>query len=276
MPVCNLPRGETIMTTRFFAALAALCLGLAAALSPTSSRADTITMSADFWCPFNCQPGSDRPGYMVEIAREIFEAAGHRVEYTIVPWSRTLVEVMAGRTTAAIGASPSESRNLLFPSEALGMSANGFAMRKGTGFKFTGPESLSPWRLGGILDYGYDDGGPLDAYIQEKKTTDKVQLISGDEGVSQNLRKLMGDRVDLVIDETQVLAHAVAELDLGDHVTILEPDKATPIYLAFSAAVPKSKEYMALLDDGVRRMRASGRLAEILARYGVKDWAAKR
>ena len=28
-----------------------------------------IVIAADQWCPINCVPGSDRPGFMIEIAR---------------------------------------------------------------------------------------------------------------------------------------------------------------------------------------------------------------
>lgn len=44
-------------------------------------QADVVTLRADQWCPYNCVPGSDRPGYMIEIAREVFGRAGHQIDY---------------------------------------------------------------------------------------------------------------------------------------------------------------------------------------------------
>jgi polar amino acid transport system substrate-binding protein len=45
-----------------------------------------------------------------------------------------------------------------------------------------------------------------------------------------------------------------------------------PLYIAFSPSDPRSPAYAALLSEGVVRLRASGRLAAILARYGLADW----
>jgi polar amino acid transport system substrate-binding protein len=50
------------------------------------ARADTITLHADEWCPYNCAPGSGMPGYAVEVAREVFEQAGHRLDYGLLSW----------------------------------------------------------------------------------------------------------------------------------------------------------------------------------------------
>lgn len=41
--------------------------------------ADEITIVADEWVPYTGNPDSMRPGYGVEIARCVFESAGHRV-----------------------------------------------------------------------------------------------------------------------------------------------------------------------------------------------------
>jgi len=32
--------------------------------------ADTITIRADVWCPYNCEPDSEKPGYMIEIVQK--------------------------------------------------------------------------------------------------------------------------------------------------------------------------------------------------------------
>ncbi|MEQ1790535.1 MAG: hypothetical protein ABL857_08835, partial [Rickettsiales bacterium] len=36
----------------------------------------TINIVADEWCPFNCDPESDKPGYVIELAKEIFKPYG--------------------------------------------------------------------------------------------------------------------------------------------------------------------------------------------------------
>jgi hypothetical protein len=44
------------------------------------------------------------------------------------------------------------------------------------------------------------------------------------------------------------------------------------VFIAFSSANPRSREWGALLDRGIAELRVSGRLGEILAAYGIEDW----
>ena len=68
------------------------------------ARAETLVIAGDIWCPINCQPGAERPGIFVELAREIFAESGITVEYQALNWARTLHRVRRGELNAAIGA----------------------------------------------------------------------------------------------------------------------------------------------------------------------------
>ncbi len=46
-----------------------------------------------------------------------------------------------------------------------------------------------------------------------------------------------------------------------------------PVFIAFSPANPRAKEYARILDEGMKKLRSSGRLEKILGKYGIKDWA---
>ena len=54
---------------------------LAVSLLCSAAKADVIDLRADEWCPFNCEAGSENPGFMVEIAREALALYGHDVGY---------------------------------------------------------------------------------------------------------------------------------------------------------------------------------------------------
>ncbi len=250
------------------AALAALPLLLAAKLA----CADMIALRADEWCPYNCAPDGDRPGYAVEVAREAFAAAGHAVYYGILGWARSVDDARAGRYAGVIGAIADDAPGFVFPEEPIGAAAEGYAVRKGTAFRYgDDAKAFAGKVLASIAGYAY--GGAVGEYIEaHKDDRSKVQLTSGDDALAQNLRKLAAGRVDVVVDDANVLANAIAELGLDQQVVVADAGKPGLIYIAFSPAVPKSNEYAAILDRGIVELRASGRLGQILARYGVKDW----
>lgn len=260
---------------RWIAALRRLCLGalLSALAGVTPAAAQIVTMKADLWCPYNCEPDSDRPGFAVDIARAVFGPAGYTVEYSVLPWARTLDSVRAGETTIAIGATAGDvaDRGLIVGKEPIGLQRNALAMRKDAAFAYSGPDSLRDRRLGAILGYSYDDA--IDAHIAAHKGTDAVQLIGGDDALQQNIRKLLAGRVDAVVDSVDVLRYAVVRAGQTERVSLVEIGEPSAIYLAFSRANPDAPELIRKLDEGIAAMRRDGRLAAILGRYGAMDWA---
>lgn len=123
----------------------------------SSIMADTITLRADEWCPYNCTPNSSQIGYMIEIAKEIFESAGHQIDYQTLNWARAIEETRAGKFNGIVGAAKGDAPDFIFPTEALGVSVNAFVTGKDNSWTFTGIESLNGKTLGVIRNYSYGD-----------------------------------------------------------------------------------------------------------------------
>ncbi|HAX92250.1 MAG TPA: hypothetical protein DCY07_08650 [Rhodospirillaceae bacterium] len=241
------------------------------AFAPTA-QADTISIRGDAWCPYNCDPKDSNPGYMIEIAKEVFEKAGHTVDYQTLTWSRALEKVKAGEFSAAVGAAKDDAPELVYGASPLGKQANTFAVRADDAFSYKDISSLDGKAMGVIAGYAYTD--ELNAYIEKNKADPKkVQAAAGDDALTTNLNKLVAKRVDLVLDDGNVLANQITTQKLDGKVKVIQsPLPTINLHIAFSPANPKSKEYVELLDKGVEEMRKSGKLATILSKYGVKDW----
>jgi polar amino acid transport system substrate-binding protein len=254
------------------AAVALLAAGAAALWAAEAARADTIRIRADGWCPYNCDPGSDRPGYMIEVAREVFAAAGHEVDYRTSSWMRSLDDARGGRIEAVVGATAGEAEGLVIPAEPLGRTRDGYAMRKGDRPDgAAGPPAFERLVVGAVR--GYEYSGPLAAHVRAHGDDPaRVQFVTGDDALEKNLRKLASGRVDLVPDDAGRLRAAIRDLGLGGALEVVHEGDPNPLYIAFSPSDPRSPAYAALLSEGVVRLRASGRLAAILARYGLADW----
>ncbi|GAB6039672.1 substrate-binding periplasmic protein [Endothiovibrio diazotrophicus] len=259
------------MKSRFRQTLGLLLVGLAAGASAPAS-ADLITLRADEWCPYNCAPDSDKPGYLVEIAKRVFEGAGHQVDYQLLNWARAIEETRAGKYTAIVGAARGDAEDFVFPAEVLGKSVNAFVARKDDPWSYTGIASLENRKLGVVRDYSYNDA--VDGYVEaHKNDAERVQIASGDNALEVNLRKLQKGRLDTVVDGQYVLTYTLTRLGLNDSIHLAGADDSPdPIYIAFSPKAPKAGEYAELLATGVAAMRASGELQQILAKYGLSDW----
>ena len=240
-------------------------------LGPAPAAAREVLLLADQWCPYNCDPSSDHPGYGVEILREALQASGSTLVYRTVNWTRAVEEVRVGHADAVIGMTMDEVRGFVFPKEPIGMSALGFIARSDSDFHYAGPFSLENRVVG--MAAGYVFGGPAGDYIRHYQADRaRVQVIAGDDALALNLRKLTAGRIDLVVDDANVLAHLLNSIGPGTGLKLAAAVDATPVYVAFSPVLPDAHALCALLDAGIRRMRGSGRLAQILARYDVRDW----
>ena len=238
------------------------------------SNADsaTITIVADDWCPYNCDPDSENPGYAIEAAAEIFEKAGYQIKYEYVPWTRAIEGVLDGTYAGAVGAAKGDIPSAVFPEEPLGYYGNYLFVRKGNTWQYTGLDSLKKIRLGVIGDYYYSD--EINAYIEANKDNPNVDVIYGNNAVELNLQKLLGNKIDVYIEDSNIVFYTVksAGLDVEKLEVAGVIGDPEAFYIAFSPLNPESKKWADILSKGIQELRDSGRLNEILQRYGLMDW----
>lgn len=255
------------MPTRLSSFIAACSI----TLSSFSLLADTLTLKADYWMPFNGD-GKTETGYMLDIAKAVFEPLGHKVVYSTTPWDKALAECRTGKCTGVIGASTDDAPDLVYPVEELGQSIQFFCVKAGSPWKYAGPASLKAVKLGIIKDYAYFK--ELDDYI--KANPAGVVFGTGDAPLEMNLTRLAQGELGAVVDDRSVLKYTLARMSLQGKVTIApaaaEATKPARLYIAFSPKNPKSGEYARTLADGLAELRKSGQLQKILAKYGLTDW----
>ncbi|NBX65780.1 MAG: ABC transporter substrate-binding protein [Proteobacteria bacterium] len=245
-------------------------LSLALALSGPA-RADTITIVADEWCPYNCAPDSGKPGIFIEIARYAFEKEGHTVDYRIIPWTRAIEDTREGRFTAITGASHGDASDFIFPDLPQSASLMSFYVKAGNAWQYTGMDSLAAVSLGSIDSYAY--GEEIDKYIKaNSEDMGKVQAIGGETALADNVSKLLKGRIDAVIESEDVMDYYLAQNGLtgklvkAGHLPLTEDQS---LFIAFSPKNPNAKKYAALLTDAMKTLQENGHLNAILKSYGL-------
>jgi polar amino acid transport system substrate-binding protein len=239
----------------------------------SSVRAETITLVADGWCPYNCEPNAEKPGYMVEIAKKAFEKYGIEIEYSNLPWARQ------NKYTGIIGAYYGDAPDFIFPSVAQGLSVFSFYVNKSDEWTYAGIDSLASRSLGAINDYSYSVH--LDSYIESHKNDPThIQILSGDNAIDNNIKKLLAKRIDTIVEDRQAMAYYLSPKEFESvrasikEAGILpsEEDGNGVVFIAFSPNNPNSKRYAEILSSETIAMSKSGVLKEILSRYGIDDF----
>lgn len=246
-----------------------LVVAFAVLWSVAPARAETITLVADEWCPYNCAPGDEKPGFLVEVVKAIFEPQGFTVDYRTVPYARAIRDTRAGRYTAILGAIRSEAPDFVFPAGTGFQAGTRAFVKAGSAWRYDGPKSLENVTLGVILDYSY--GERTDAYIKANRSNEKrVQLSTGEDALEKNVAKLLQGRVSVLLEDPAVMRYFLARTNQTDAVANAGVLEDTEVFIAFGPGDPHAAEHAKTLSEGLERMRASGELARILARYGQR------
>ncbi len=233
--------------------------------------AETISLVADEWPPFNGVPNSGNEGFIVDVARAVFEKNGVRVAYEILPWKRAVEMTREGLYNGIIGATKAEAPDFIFHSEELFKFYDAFYVKKGSSWRFIQKTDIEYGPIGVIEGYEYNQW--LLDYIQiHKNNLDRVQIITGENPLERNILKLIDGRIDTVIDNENVILNIARQMNVLDQIVLAGyTTESSSIYIAFSPKLPKSKTYAKILNQGIVDLRETGEFKKILMKYGLKD-----
>lgn len=231
-----------------------------------TAKADTITIVADQWCPYNCDPKDSNPGILIEVAKYALGKAGHTIDYSNVPWARAIEDARAGKYVAIVGAYKDDAPDFVFSEKGIMPSSNDFFVKAGTSWKFDGISSLEGISIGTIRDYSY--GEEIDKYIETNQSNPvKVQVTSGDDALTKNIDKLLAGRITAVIEDAAVMNYELKQSGKSGQIVQAGTFGGDDVYVAFSPKNPTSATYAKLMTEGLAELEANGELAKIKAKY---------
>jgi polar amino acid transport system substrate-binding protein len=232
----------------------------------------TIVLCSDPWPPYAATADSSRPGYIVELAREIFGGAGITVRYVNKPWSRCIAETRSGKLHGLAGADVDEVPGLIFSRRSLGVTRPTFFTAPDSQWQYRGIPSLADIRLGYIQDYTY--APEIDRYLRAQAKPGRVFAVRGNRALDRLIALVDAGRIDAFIENAPVVHATLRELGRGtDGLRPAgSPGAGVPLYLAMSPVLADAHQLVERFDAGLDTLRQDGRLTAILARYGLTDW----
>lgn len=256
--------------TALFATLMWLACSSAAG-QDTPAPARPVVLAADRWCPVTCDAGGDLPGYAVEVAREALAQSGLLLEYRVMPWERAVEAARAGRIDGVIGTVTDETPDFVYPRQTIGTNTNVFFVRADDDWRYRGLRSLEGVVVGIANEYNFSR--EFDQYATRHRADPaRLHVLYSTDPVRQGLTLLRAGRIDAYLDDRTVVNWALRGAGAAPSVRESGKLNEIPLLIAFSPARADSPANAAALDNGLQALRASGRLAQILARYGVRDW----
>lgn len=241
-------------------------LAIFAWIAVAAQAGETIRLRADEWMPYNGVPSSKTPGYTIEILRAVF---GADLDYGTMPWAEARKEVATGVIEAIVGCNQTEALGLVVPNECIGRADTALYVRADSTLSYSSLLSLKDAKLGAIKDYSYWD--TLDAMIA--KGGPNLTLFEGSDALSDAIHALADGTVEVVPENRYVFTWKLKSMGIPtSRYRTLFVYSGEKIFIAFSPAAVASRTWAAKFDRELRAMRKDGRLAAILAKYGMSDW----
>lgn len=248
-------------------------------ITPSSALAETMSLRADSWCPFNCNPKSPQAGYMIDIVREVFKKKGVTIDYKLEKWELAKKEAHEGSIQGVVGASRGDG-DFVFTKHPLGRYQNylfylpavvGGKSHEKIKNKLETLEDLKGLKIGIVKDYAYGDKA-------DKLIASQPELfikVSGDEPLETLIQMLEEGKIQALYECPQVFLYKLKVLNKSYSLFrrgMSFDDKADELYVAFSKKEAQAQKYAQWLDQGIEELRKSGKLLRILDNYALTDW----
>ena len=236
--------------------------------------ADIINIAVGDFCPYQCDPKKEdgKIGFMSELTEAIFTKEGHTVNFTTLPFRKSVKKTEEGQYDAVV-CNIGHSKTLLFSKQRIGALEQTFFVKKGNPWRYEGIASLESVVIASVIGYDLSSFSPeYEAYLQKKQDTNAVQYIGGENFILRNAKKIQAGRVTTYNEDAGLFNYVTMKAGINDEFSTAGVLGANSLYMGFSSKNPNASKYIDIFDRGIRALRKSGELKSILTSYGVKDW----
>ena len=241
----------------------ALLVALTLAFAATAAEARRVVMCTVPWAPFY-DPGLEDDGFISEISRAAFRAAGHEAKLEFMPWARAMLEVRQGDRHVLMGAYYTDERaETYIASDRIYTTSVGLVALKDLGVSSYGElRDLSEYTI------GYGRGW---ATTDEFDNADYLDKEAADNNVL-NVRKLYAGRIDMIAMNFDRFSQIAADEGFDpDRAVFLDPPlQSSGLYLMASRAIENPETLIEEFNEGLEAIRQNGRYDEIIERFGVE------
>ena len=237
-------------------------LGFFVLILMSSARAEnTVELNTLDWEPYVGQKLPNN-GFVAAIVNEAYAASGYTVKLDFMPWVRAKTMAREGKSD---GCMPEyyleEDKADFLISEPFPGGPLGFFKRKADTIAYTRLEDLKSLKIGVVR--GYVNTAEFDKadYLKKEEANDDIT----------NLRKLVGGRVDLIVIDKFVglsLMRQEMEDKMGDIEFIAPALEEKTLHVLIARNVPEAEVKMQAFNDGLKKLKDSGRLDGLLKSSG--------
>jgi len=244
-------------------------------LCQSTVRAEDYEFIWNPYCPYTCDAELEngKEGVAIDIVRAIFKETNHTVTFKrIDSWLRAKRLVKSGISDGMVFTFYQHEKSeegYLTPKLPMLM-VKGFAYLSFKKNQMPSFKTVDLGRFNAIGNYygAVNSNSRLARYFSENPH--KVIYVTGANILERVREMLTIGRIDIWIDSADLLHYLVTKYPQFSVSESLAGNKEYGGML-FAPDKPRSKKLAAIMDNGIERLRKSGELEKILAKYGMPD-----
>jgi len=229
--------------------------------------AKTLNLVTFEYPPYEYSENGKLKGMAVEVVKLIFKELEIDITIEVLPWARAIKYIEHGERDAIFTAykNPVREKFADYSTEVLMPQIVSFFVRKGSPIVFDGDfNKLSKHSIGVVRKISY--GQKLDLAIKNG-IFKRVEQVND---VTQNFRKLIKGRIDIIPNSKYGGYHILNKLDQEDEVDeLLLNIQSVPSFIAFSKK-RNLKDIRDKFDVILKRLKNDGSYLQILQNYSKK------
>jgi polar amino acid transport system substrate-binding protein len=246
------------------------------AISPCLSAANkTLILASDPYPPYIIDKTTDNAqgyGFVTDIVIKALANQGISAQYRSVPFKRAIKGAETGEYDAVLAVATNARPYLVYPKSHFGIFKNAFFTRKDSTWQWYGnTQDLTHITLGFITGYDFGNEKTLSRYVNvNKKNLMRLQMVSGADGLQQNLKKLQSGRIDAFIDDALVVQYTASKMGMSHLIRSAGWfQNANPEYVSigFSKKNSQAEFYANALDKGIAELKQNGQFDAIMQQY---------
>ena len=231
----------------------------------------TLILKSDLWCPYACDEKAVNKGIVVDIVTTILEKKGYKIKYSNVNYARALKENREGEIDGVVACAKEDAPDFIFPKAHQSEATFQYYKKRGGQFKFLNFNSIKNIKIGVINSYTYD---VTTTDLINKKHPSYV-VVSGDLGLGQLLKMLDNNNIDAFVETDYVLSQYLSDQKIdSSKYELAGTPKQVPqkITVGFSPKKSESQKLADYIDSGMKELKKTGELNEIISKYNLKKW----
>lgn len=244
-------------------------------LCQSTVRAEDYEFIWNPYCPYTCDAHLEngKEGVAIDIIKAVFKESKHTVSFKrIDSWLRAKRLVKSGISDGmafTFYQHEKTERGFLTPNSPMLM-VKGFAYLSFKKNQMSSFKTVDLGRFNAIGNYygAVNSNSRLARYLSENPH--KVIYVTGANILERVREMLTIGRIDIWLDSPDLLHYMVTKFPQFSVSESLDGNKEYAGML-FSPKKAKSEKLAVIMDDGIQRLRNSGELEKILAKYGMPD-----